>query len=111
MIDSLRETTWTRIQQHWITALLLSAVVITWLSMLTNIDRLREVETIAAVAVSGMLYGTLLAVSRWRGRAAWTINILTSLGLAILIVGRLLPDPAALFGQPLIKSLWLMNAR
>ena len=74
MIDSLRETTWTRIQQHWITALLLSAVVISWLSILSGIDRLREGETIAAVAISGVLYGTLLALSRWQGRAAWSIT-------------------------------------
>ena len=111
MIDSVRTTTWTRIQQHWITALLLSAAVITWLSMLSGIDRLRDVETIAAVALGGMLYGALLAVSRFRGRAAWTINLLTSLGLAVLIAGRLLPDASSLFTQPFDKSLWLMNAR
>jgi hypothetical protein len=34
--------------------------------MLSGIDRLREVETIA-VAVSSMLYGTLLALSLFRG--------------------------------------------
>ena len=111
MIDSLRETTWTRVQQHWITALLLSAVVIAWLSMLSEADRLRDAETIAAVAISGALYGALLALSRFRGRTALLIDIITSLGLAVLIVGRVLPDPSSLFAQPFDKSLWLMNAR
>jgi transglutaminase-like putative cysteine protease len=111
MIDSLRQTTWTHIQQHWITALLLSAVVIAWLSMSSGIDRLRETDTLAAVAIGGALYGALLACARWRARTAWTIGLCTSLGLAILIVGQVLPEPAALFGQPLEKSLWLMNVR
>ncbi len=111
MIDSLRETTWTRVQQHWITALLLSAVVIAWLSMLSEADRLRDAETIAAVAISGALYGALLALSRFRGRTALLIDIITSLGLAVLIVGRVLPDSSSLFAQPFDKSLWLMNAR
>jgi hypothetical protein len=111
MMTSLRETTWTRFQQHWITAALVSAVVITWLSLLSGIDRLREAETISAVVVGGVSYGTLLALSSWRGRTAWSINILTSLGLAILVVGRLLPDSSVLFTQPFDKSLWLMNAR
>ena len=111
MMTSLRETTWTRVQAHWITGLLLGAVVITWLSMLSTTERLQNTETIAAVMISGVLYGALLAASRFRGRTAWSINIITSLGLAILIVGRLLPDPASWFGQPLPKSLWLMNVR
>jgi len=111
MITSLRETTWTRLQRHWITMLLLGTVVITWLSMLANIERLREVETITAVAICGVLYGAVLTISRWRGRTAGTISLLTALGLALLIVGRLLPDPSALLAQPFVKSLWLMNAR
>jgi len=111
MIDSLRDTTWTRLQQHWITALLLSSVVITWLSALSGIDRLREVETIVGVVLSGVFYGALLAFSRFRGRAALVIDVVTSLGLAVLIVGRVLPDPSSLFTQPFDKSLWLMNAR
>ena len=111
MIGSLRASTWTRVQRHWITALLLGAVVITWLSMLTEIDQLREAETIVAVAISGVLYGALLAVSRFRGRTAWTINVLTALGLAVLIVGHVLPAASLLFAQPVDKSLWLMNAR
>ena len=111
MINSLRETTWTQLQQHWITVLLLSAVVIAWLSLLSEADRLRDVETIAAVVISGVLYGALLALSRFRGRTAWLIDIVTSLGLAVLIVGRVLPDPSSLFAQPFDKSLWLMNAR
>ena len=93
------------------TALLLSAVMIAWLSMLPGIDRLRDAETIAAVAISGALYGALLALSRFRGRTALLIDIITSLGLAVLIVGRVLPDSSSLFAQPFDKSLWLMNAR
>ena len=111
MITSLKDTTLARLQQHWITVVLLSAVVLTWLSLLSTAERLREVETIAAVLICGVLYGAVLAQSRWRARTAWTIGLLTSLGLAILIVGRILPDPASLFGQPFYKSLWLMNAR
>src|SRR5512143_2588038 len=108
MINSLRDTTRTRLQQHWITVLLLSAVVITWLSMLSDIDQLRDVETIAAVAVCGVLYGALLVLSQFQGRTAWLVCSATSLGLAVLIVGRLLPDPASLVTQPFDKSLWLM---
>jgi hypothetical protein len=111
MITSLRETTWTRVRQHWITALLLIAVVTTWLSLLSGVDRLREAETIAAVAISGVWYGALLSISHFRGRTAWLIDIITSLGLAVLIVGRILPDVSSLFAQPFDKSLWLMNVR
>jgi transglutaminase-like putative cysteine protease len=111
MIDSLRATAWTQVQQHWITALLLSAVMIAWLSMLSGVDRLRDAETIAAVAISGALYGALLALSRFRGRTALLIDAITSLSLTVLIAGRVLPDPSSLFAQPFDKSLWLMNAR
>jgi hypothetical protein len=111
MIESLRDTTWNRFQQHWITVLLLSAIMITWLSMLSDAEQWRDAGTIAAVAISGMLYGALLVVSDFRGRTAWSINILTSLGLAVLIVGRILPDAASFFTSSLDKSLWLMNAR
>ncbi len=111
MIDSLRTTAWTRIQQHWITALLLSAVVIAWLSMLAEADRLHDAETIAAISLSSVLYGALLAQARFRARTALIIEIITSLGLAVLVVGRVLPDTSALFAQPFDKSLWLMNAR
>jgi hypothetical protein len=111
MITSLKATTWERVQQHWITVLLLSAVVITWLAMLPNVERLRAAETINTVVLSGAWYGALLALTRWRTRTAWAVSLLTSVGLAILIVGRILPDPASLFGQPFDKSVWLMNAR
>src|SRR5512139_1093342 len=111
MINSLRSTTWTQVQRHWITALLLSAILMAWLSMLPGIDRLRDAETIAAVAISGAVYGALLALSRFRGRTALLIDIITSLGLAVLIVGRVLPDSSSLFAQSFDKSLWLMNAR
>jgi hypothetical protein len=66
MIDSLRETTWTRVQQHWITALLLCGAMISWLSVLAGSEALREADTIAAVAVSGALYGALLSFARFR---------------------------------------------
>jgi transglutaminase-like putative cysteine protease len=111
MIDSLRDTTQTRIQRHWITVLLLSAVVFAWLSLLSEAEQLRDAGTIAAVMISGVLYGVLLSISRFRGRTAWPISFLTSLGLAVLIVGRVLPDPASLVTQPFDKALWLMNAR
>lgn len=111
MITSLRETTWTRIQQHWITALLLSAVMLAWLSLLSGIDQLRDAETISIVAIGGAGYGALLAFSRFRGRTALLIEAITSLGLAVLITGRILPDTVSLFSQPFAKSLWLMNAR
>jgi hypothetical protein len=111
MLTSLKATTWERVQQHWITVLLLSAVVITWLAMLPNVERLRAAETINTVVLSGAWYGALLALTRWRTRTAWAVSLLTSVGLAILIVGRILPDPASLFGQPFDKSVWLMNAR
>jgi transglutaminase-like putative cysteine protease len=111
MIDSLFETTWTRIQRHWITVLLLSVVVFAWLSLLSEADQLRDAEAIAAVMISGVLYGALLSISRFRGRTAWPISFLTSLGLAVLIVGRVLPAPVSLMAQPFDKTLWLMNAR
>ncbi len=111
MIDSLRETTSTRFQQHWITALLLCGVLISWLSVPVGSKVLREADTIAAVAVSGALYGALLSGSRFRGRTALLIGVVTSLGLVVLIVGRVLPDAPTLFSQPFDKSLWLMNVR
>jgi transglutaminase-like putative cysteine protease len=111
MMTSLRETTWTRIQRDWITALLLSVVLITWLSLLSMAERLRDGETIAVVAIGGVLYGALLSGSRFRGRSALLIDGVTSLGLALFVVGRVLPDAPALFSQPFDKSLWLMNAR
>ena len=111
MIDSLRDTTWTRLQQHWITALLLCGVVIHWLSAVAGIEQLREASTIVNVAVSGVFYGALLALSRFRGRTALMIDLVTSIGLAVLVVGRVLPDAPALASQPFDKSLWLMNAR
>jgi hypothetical protein len=85
--------------------------VIAWLSMLGEADRLRDAETIAAVAISGALYGALLSISRFRERTAWLIGVLTSLGLAVLVVGRVLPELSSLFAQSFDKSLWLMNAR
>lgn len=111
MITSLRETTWTRIQRHWVTALLLGSVLISWLSIVADVEQLREAGLIANVAVSGALYGALLAFSRFRGRAALVIDVVTALGLAILVVGHVLPEVRALFSQPFDKSLWLMNAR
>jgi transglutaminase-like putative cysteine protease len=111
MINSWRENTWLRVQQHWITALLLCAVIVTCLTAVSNVEPLRDVGTIGLMLIVGVLYGALLATSHLSGRAALIVDFGVSSGLALLIVGRVLPAPVSLLAQSFDKSLWLMNAR
>jgi hypothetical protein len=111
MIDTLRDSAWNQIRQGWITVLLVGMVVLSWLQVVATADWLRDANVLVSAAICGVLYGLLLSTSRFRGHTALIIDLITSLGFALLVAGRVLPEIKLLAAQPVEKTLWLMNAR
>jgi transglutaminase-like putative cysteine protease len=111
MLNSVRDTAWNQIRQGWITAALVTIVVVAWLQVITTADWLRDTNTLASASICGVLYGLLLSSSRFRGRTALIINLVTSLSFALFVAGHVLPELKLLTAQPFEKTLWLMNAR
>ena len=111
MIDTLRDSAWNQIKQGWITVALVTMVVLSWLQVVATADWLRDANVLVSAAICGVLYGGLLASSRFRGRTALIVDLITSLGFALLVAGRVLPELSLLTAQPAEKTLWLMNAR
>ena len=111
MIDTLRDTAWNQIKQGWITGTLVGVVVVAWLQVIAAADWLRDANVLVSAAICGVLYGCLLASTRFRGRTALIIDLVTSLGFALLVVGRVLPEAKLLTAQSFEKTIWLMNAR
>ena len=108
MLNSVRDSVWNQLRQGWITVALVAMVALSWLQVIATADGLRDANELVSVAICGLLYGFLLASSRFRGRMALIIDLVTSLGFAVILVGRVWPDAAA---QPFEETLWLMNAR
>jgi transglutaminase-like putative cysteine protease len=111
MINTLRDSAWNHIKQGWITAMLVGVVVVAWLQVIATADWLRDANVLVSAALCGVLYGGLLASSRFRGRTVLIIDLVTSLGFALLVVGRILPDVQSFTRLPFEKTIWLMNAR
>jgi transglutaminase-like putative cysteine protease len=111
MLNSVRDNAWNQIKQSWITIALVTMVVLSWLQVVGTADWLRDANVLVSAAICGVLYGWLLASSRFRGRTALIIALVTSLGLALLVTGRILPEVKLLTAQPFEKAIWLMNAR
>ena len=111
MLNSVRDNAWNQIKQGWITIALVTMVVLSWLQVVGTADWLRDANVLVSAAICGVLYGWLLASSRFRGRTALIIALVTSLGLALLVTGRILPEVKLLTAQPFEKAIWLMNAR
>ncbi len=111
MLDTLRDSAWNQIKQGWITSALVGVVVVAWLQVIAAADWLREANVLVSAAICGVLYGSLLASTRFRGRTALIIDLVTSLGFALLLVGRVLPEAKLLTAQLFEKTIWLMNAR
>jgi transglutaminase-like putative cysteine protease len=111
MLNSVRDSAWNQIKQSWITVALVAMVVLSWLQVVAAADWLRDANVLVSVAICGVLYGWLLASARFRGRTALIIDLVTSLGFALLVAGRILPEVKLLTAQPFEKTIWLMNAR
>lgn len=111
MLNSVRDTAWNQIKQGWITGALVGVVVVAWLQVIAAADWLRDANVMVSAASCGVLYGYLLASTRFRGRTALIIDLVTSLGFALLVVGRVLPEAKLLTAQSFEKTIWLMNAR
>jgi transglutaminase-like putative cysteine protease len=111
MIDTFRDSAWNQMKQGWITAALVGVVVLSWLQPVVAADWLRDANVLVSAAICGALYGLLLVPSRFRGRTALIINLITSLGFALLVVGRILPEAKLLTTQSFEKTIWLMNVR
>ncbi|HZY43872.1 MAG TPA: transglutaminaseTgpA domain-containing protein [Anaerolineae bacterium] len=111
MLNSVRDNAWNQIRQGWITVLLVGVVVVSWLQVIASADWLRDTNVLVSAAICGVLYGLLLASSRFRGRTALIIDLVTALGFALLVAGRVLPEMKLLTAQPFEKTIWLMNAR
>ncbi len=90
---------------------MVGVVVLSWLQVVATADWLRDANVLVSAAICGVLYGLLLSSSRFRGRTALIIDLITSLGFALLVVGRVLPEMKLLTAQPFEKTMWLMNAR
>ncbi len=111
MIDSFRAAAWARFKEHWLTALLLIGIVGILLTSCAEAKWLPDTTPLVASAVLGVLFGWLLAVSRFRGRTALLFDLALSTLLALLIIGRIIPDLPTLFSTPFDQTLNQMNAR
>ena len=78
--------------------------------MIATADGLRDANELVSAAICGVLYGFLLASSRFRGRMALIIDLVTSLGFAVIWWGES-AEMTLLTAQPFEETLWLMNAR
>ena len=111
MLNSVRDSAWNQIRQGWITIALVMLVVAAWLQVIATADGLRDADVLVSAVTCGIAYGWLLSSSRFRGRTALIIDLVTALGFALLVVGRVLPDMKLLTAQSFEKTLGLMNAR
>lgn len=100
-----------RLKQTWLTLLLMAVIVVSVTSSVNATRRWLDPEPLVWCALFGALYGMLLAVSRFRVRTLLTLNVLTSIGAVLLLVGRIVPSLPTLSSLSFSDSLRLMNTR
>ncbi len=107
----MRATIITRTKQSWLSGLLVIGIVVGLLNSTANAVWLRDPEPLTSLIVLSVVFGALLAESRFRTRTILAFNLVMSVSTALLLIGRVVPSVGYLTTAPLAHSLWLMNVR
>ena len=95
----------------WITLGLLLLMAAALAYRLEASPWLGDAGRVLALLWASAAYGLGLAVSRFRWRTAWAINLATGLGSTALVMARVPPRLGYLLTRPASDSLWMMNVR
>ncbi len=96
---------------RWITLALLVPVVIVVTSRFSTTRWLSETHPMHILIYLSLAYGVGLAVSRFQTLTACILNLVMSLGLGAIVIGRVLPRIDSILSSPASDLLWLMNVR
>ena len=84
------------------------------LSLIYSIEEanwVAKINTIPYALLAGLLLGSLLTASRWKGSFAALYSVVLSFIFTFLVVGGVLPSFARLFGQPFFPEVEGMRLR
>ncbi len=111
MMTITRERVFARVKQNWLSWALVTFVAASVLDSCINTPWYADTAPLILAALGGLIHGGLLATTRFRSTIIAIVSGLTSILVAVLTVGRLIPVPGVLLNTPLPQSLSLMNLR
>ncbi len=111
MLTSLRDRSFEITKQHWLTWVPVLGIIASLLASVSDARWYPDAEPLIVLALVGTAYGALLTTSRFKPRTALIMNGLASIGLTLIVAGRILPTLETWLSQPLIESLAVMNVR
>jgi transglutaminase-like putative cysteine protease len=76
-----------------------------------SVGWLRDPAPLLALIAWSLILACGFAISRFRPSMAFALSLTLSLGLSLLIVGRIAPSPAQALDRPLEETLRFMNVR
>src|SRR3972149_1470217 len=106
-----REAILARLEKTWIAFALIFGIVASLVNSLEAVRWYADSLPWIILLLLGALYGLALAGSRLRNRSVAALNALMSIGVTLLLVGRVLPSPATALAWPLSDSIWLTHVR
>jgi len=100
-----------RTKQSWLSAGLIIWLIVVLVQSTAEAKWLRDPEPMLYLVTLGVVFGALLAESRFRPRTVFLIDLVVSLSIVLIIVGRVVPTLSFMTTTPFADSLWLMNVR
>ena len=95
----------------WMTMALLALVIGVVAYRFNGAAWLSDTRPLVVMVLLAAGYGLGLAVSRYGRPAAFVLSGLTSVGVGLILVGRIIPTIGYIVQHPLDDSMWLMNGR
>ncbi|HLF26222.1 MAG TPA: transglutaminase domain-containing protein [Anaerolineae bacterium] len=111
MFARLRSSIRARLWQSWVSIGLVAGIVLSLAFSFQAASWCGDCEPHVASLILGALYGALLVSSRFQRRTLAGLNLLTSIGVSLLTVGRVLPTLSVFSSVPFADALWLMQVR
>lgn len=107
----IRSTIWSKLRPHTVSIMLVLGIAITFSSCLSESDWVPQNSDHNSAIALGLLFGSALALSRFRGRTAAAYSIVLSLATAGEVIGQILQSTLRQGPPSDMGSLWFMHLR
>ena len=98
-------------RRYWITSVLLGTMLAVLISSIQKAKWVQDEAALSSALLLGILFGLLLAVSRYGGWFAALYGIVISLVITIQSIGRILPSLGDVLFSPFLETVEQMNLR